>query len=1579
MRRVVRKIDPPFTATDDLHWPVDVALVVLGAFVIGAALDFQRFDHPVWHGNAWSTLIGVPLLIGGGMLATRAVSRAWLRRSMQFGMLVSLFVHFALLLAAVGLVVPVNTASLDKKARDLVRERERRAVPDRVPIPMARHHSEPSDLERPVETPVPEPSEPIERERTETAQSPVEPQPQPVIERESTARPDIVKRERESESAPRRSEMASQLSRSRTERVMRPETTVPESRSAPRPSETAAPPISPSIDVAKRRPSESRSAASQEREQAAPPALAMRESVPTEPLPRPVRSDQPIPAESPIILRRESATAPFEPSLAAENEPRPAAQRSETPVLAPRDADVAQRTPEPSSHGRRDSEEMGASQSAVDPEVRRNASDDQPLVAQSPEPTPNQLARRTERVDRLEIAAPQTTSGSRRDSDARPEIAAADARMDRSASSAPTAERMESESATAPARAIAMERPSTASAPDAPSNAAPSPPSPLVRSSLPRSETAPPIDVAAAAERTEPSASPVEDAGGARPTDAPIARQAATSAAPTPRQPLDEPRSTSRDQVANTVSRRTIVSEEATTMPLERPTPRPARSVTNETLQTTVKMDHPAARVVVEPSPGSAQPSSIAVSKGTTGTAGSGYSTNVDRRAPSGESPSLVASGSSRDRATQRTAEGPALSPAESATVPRSRADHDSPLAAAPVPQTTSAPGAPPETSGRPHSASAATIEMRARSESGAVTADRGDAPVDIGPQRIVAQFQSGPASGGGQPEPTLSAAPNPARTSRGGATQQALDVDTTAMQVRAPDGDGGARPLAIDAQPTAVAAKRTDRGGETASSGGPASSLVEGRASESNAADAHGALALRRAPADSNDALGALQPNTDTAAAPSGTGASEPAPRRAASAPPTATAGRPTPIGTGRRDSESAVADPQGAERGSPPPSASATDVARRDPAELPSEGRAAHANAIDEVGPSSPPTSTASNERRAEPADGPAGPPLVGGGPRETTRIARAPRLGDDAFGNPTAESPVLNAMRAEGASAAPVASGVEMRKREGGISAGLDSAAETTADQPSLDVTRAAIRPRAGRSTEDEGPSTASATSAIARGRTRSGPMLANPSIDDGGPSARMARRAPPESRTPSDADGASASETPVAIGPTRRESPSSRPVDIDAEPGPGGLAATPTPDAGIEDRRASRETENVQFRMVRIPRRDLGGRPDVNTAPVIAAEAFRRRSDRNRGPSGGDRLGPETEQAIEAGLAFLARSQREDGRWTFEGFDDEQPGMRSDAAATALALLAFQGAGYTHREHRYASNVRSGLDFLIANQERDGSVFVNADEESNRFARLYTQGIAALALCEAYGMTRDPALAGPAQRAIDQIVASQNGQLGGWRYAPQVSSDTSVTGWMMMALKSGELAGLRVPVEAYEGVARWLDRAQASPAESHLYRYNPDAPDTAEQSHGRRASPSMTAVGLLLRLYLGWNRDHEAVRRGADYFRANLPAQGEPTDTILSRRRDTYYWYYATQVMFHVGGDAWKEWNARLHPMLARTQIADGRHAGSWDPFLPVADRWAGQAGRLYVTTLNLLSLEVHYRHLPLYKEEGRASP
>jgi hypothetical protein len=442
--------------------------------------------------------------------------------------------------------------------------------------------------------------------------------------------------------------------------------------------------------------------------------------------------------------------------------------------------------------------------------------------------------------------------------------------------------------------------------------------------------------------------------------------------------------------------------------------------------------------------------------------------------------------------------------------------------------------------------------------------------------------------------------------------------------------------------------------------------------------------------------------------------------------------------------------------------------------------------------------------------------------------------------------------------------------------------------------------------------------------------------------------------------------------TGVGRTASESGEGLAVNVDAPDGVGGIGQVAAPDVGINSRLARADSLEIGPQPSRFIGRRSGGIPGVSTASIVPTDSFKKRAE---GRAGRGSLPPQTEAAVELGLAYLARQQQNDGSWRLQGLETTtrgDPQMVSDTAATALAVLAFQGAGYNHREHKYADVVRGGLDYLVQNQKEDGDLFVPLDDESNRSVWFYSHALASLALCEGYGMTQDPALKDPAQKSIDFIIAAQNKERGGWRYAPGVGSDTSVTGAMLVAMRSAELAGLTVPQESYDGVTRWLDHSQASSTQAHLYRYNPNAPDTPAQRHGRVASPTMTSLGLLMRLYLGWKRDNPNMIKGADYLQENLPALG----TNNSPQRDTYYWYYATQVMFHMGGEHWRQWHEKLHALLINTQVKQGAFAGSWNPRLPVADRWGPHGGRLYVTALNLLSLEVQYRHLPTYEDTAK---
>jgi Tol biopolymer transport system component len=329
--------------------------------------------------------------------------------------------------------------------------------------------------------------------------------------------------------------------------------------------------------------------------------------------------------------------------------------------------------------------------------------------------------------------------------------------------------------------------------------------------------------------------------------------------------------------------------------------------------------------------------------------------------------------------------------------------------------------------------------------------------------------------------------------------------------------------------------------------------------------------------------------------------------------------------------------------------------------------------------------------------------------------------------------------------------------------------------------------------------------------------------------------------------------------------------------------------------------------------------------------------------------------ESEKAVNRGLLWLVQHQNSDGSWSLNRFQENCDGKHpvcngqgaevSNTAATGLALLPFLAAGNTHVDGEYAKVVATGLQWLIDHQKPDGELLGPGDKQ-----KMYSQGIAAIALCEAFGMTQHPDFREPAQRSLQYIVDAQNKTTGGWRYNPGEAGDTSVVGWQMMAVKSGEMAGLDVPLETHEGIRRWLKSVEGNMPVGGQFGYT-----------NRTVSPAMSAEGLLCLQFLGTGRNAPAMRAGADYLLTQLPD--------VKQGRTSYYWYYGTQVMYHMQGNYWQEWNAALRDMVVDTQIKDGHMAGTWNP----VDNWEKRGGRLYSTSMKLLLLEIYYRHLPLYEQ------
>ncbi len=330
---------------------------------------------------------------------------------------------------------------------------------------------------------------------------------------------------------------------------------------------------------------------------------------------------------------------------------------------------------------------------------------------------------------------------------------------------------------------------------------------------------------------------------------------------------------------------------------------------------------------------------------------------------------------------------------------------------------------------------------------------------------------------------------------------------------------------------------------------------------------------------------------------------------------------------------------------------------------------------------------------------------------------------------------------------------------------------------------------------------------------------------------------------------------------------------------------------------------------------------------------------------------------SESAVGLALDWLAQRQRRDGSWDFSDVGPcTSPGrIQNPIGGTAYALLPFLAAGNTHRTGPYKRQVTAGLEYLMtvgvvvpAGYDLRGVINKRDTDEEPNYA-YYVHGAATMALCEAYGMTKDRKLKPACEGAVQFLLNSQDPRGGGWRYVPQQPGSTSCTAIQLMALKAGEKAGLRIPETTWRGVSYYLDSVQVDREGRYGYEVEKKAYDG-----------SVTAMALLSRMYLGWGRDDGDLRKGVEI----LDRKG-PYDNF-------YYNYFGTQVMKNWGGEEWVRWNGRLRDDLVAWQEKDGDAKGSWAP----RDRseYSVAGGRLLTTCLATLTLEVYYRYQPLLAEQ-----
>lgn len=386
---------------------------------------------------------------------------------------------------------------------------------------------------------------------------------------------------------------------------------------------------------------------------------------------------------------------------------------------------------------------------------------------------------------------------------------------------------------------------------------------------------------------------------------------------------------------------------------------------------------------------------------------------------------------------------------------------------------------------------------------------------------------------------------------------------------------------------------------------------------------------------------------------------------------------------------------------------------------------------------------------------------------------------------------------------------------------------------------------------------------------------------------------------------------------------------------------------------------------------------------------------------------------SEHTVDEGLAWLARHQDRDGSWSNHCLGDgvesrcEKPSNCTGAgsvhcpmAHTGLAVLAFQAGGHYYFNHNvYSETVRRGLDWLVENEEPDGALFDAALESGAKLrspfaamgkskaakararaaiaasptgrnftnASMYEQGMAAFALADACATVRDSGqepdhrYLEATARAIRFIEQVQHND-GGWRYndQPNAPSDTSVTGWQVLALKSAREAGIPLPQGCVEAVRHYFEVRKRN-VDGRTWYIN-----------GHETTEAVTGVGMLARQFLLDAPNDPLIPAAAQYL-AGEAARRWGDRSGSSGENDYYLWYNCTLGMYQAGGPPWEQWNPIIRDTIIKLQRHDGCARGSWDPNF----RWGPQGGRILSTALAALTLETYYRYTAP-QERGEAA-
>ena len=262
-------------------------------------------------------------------------------------------------------------------------------------------------------------------------------------------------------------------------------------------------------------------------------------------------------------------------------------------------------------------------------------------------------------------------------------------------------------------------------------------------------------------------------------------------------------------------------------------------------------------------------------------------------------------------------------------------------------------------------------------------------------------------------------------------------------------------------------------------------------------------------------------------------------------------------------------------------------------------------------------------------------------------------------------------------------------------------------------------------------------------------------------------------------------------------------------------------------------------------------------------------------------------------------------------------------------------------------QYKDVVKRGIRWLVDEQDRETGLF--GEELGHYF--LYDHSIATLAMCETFYLDKSTLLKTKAQIAVNYISKARN-PYGVWRYEvpPNGDNDSSVTGWMIFALKSAEEGKLKIDKESFVAAINWFDEMTDPGTGRCGYT---ETGSTSSRVPGQNdqfppdVSETLTAAALLCRIEIGQQpRERQVMISHVRLLLRSLP------DAPPEQIDDALWILYGMRATSRLGGRPWSRWQATFVPTIVRSQAKDGPAAGSWDP----TDAWGFSMGRVGTTAL-----------------------